>query len=652
MDAHACLAFPGRWNPRFQQRLRTLVWLMPMIVVSLTLAFLLRFDFRLTDQSWWLLAQSLPLAIGVKSIAFLCGRLSRCWHAFVSLHDAIRLAKVTALATLALAAADFFIYHSTAIPRGVLLIDSCLTMLMLGGLLSLRRSLREQRQRGTRSAVDDRVPVVVAGSVAGSEAFLRSLRDGHTNKYKPVGMVCDSPRLVHNEIAGVPVLGLIDQTAEAAEHIGAPTVLLISGALSGSQVRAVVQQCGNSGIDVQVVPEVRRIVDGHVDFQPRAVAIEDLLGREAVQLDFGPLQDWVDERTVLVTGSCGSIGSELARQLLALKPQRLVLMDRSETGQFFLERELEADVVEGRVEIVVADATDADRMESLFERYRPDIVFHAAAYKHVPLMEQHPGEAVKNIVGATRILADLAKRYCAEAFVMVSTDKAVNPTSVMGCSKRIAELYVQSLGEPLSAAAGSESGQADKQGCRFVTVRFGNVLGSAGSVIPVFRRQIAAGGPLTITHRDMTRFFMTIPEASQLVIKAGCVGEGGEIFVLDMGEPVRIMDLAADLVRLSGLTLGSDIELKVTGLRPGEKLYEELYASDESRRPTRHEKILVADSVRLPRLEILRHVTQLLGVAEQDGQVIRQQLKAVVPSYQYDAGPQRRTEVHATSCAA
>ncbi|QDS93124.1 UDP-N-acetyl-alpha-D-glucosamine C6 dehydratase [Roseimaritima multifibrata] len=610
---------------RLRRRLKTLLWLIPVLVGSLAGAFFLRFDGQIAPEQQKLLLSALPWVLAVKLGVFMFGRLGRMWHAFVSLHDAIRLTRVTILASLAVAAANYLLNPAQLLPRGVILIDGCLTTLLICGCLTLRRILRERRERRGSRNLGEQEPVIIAGNAVASEVFLRTLKNSTFSKFRPVGLVTDRQRMLHREIAGVPILGLIDDTAAAAEKANASTVLLISGAVPGSKVRNVVEQCKKANINVQVIPDVNRIVDGHVDFQPREVAIEDLLGRETVSLDKERLETWVEGRTVLVTGSCGSIGSELSRQLLSLHPAKLLLLDRSETGQFFLGRELDEAIQANQVEILVADATDPERMEGIFASYEPEIIFHAAAYKHVPLMEQHPGEALKNIVGATRNLADLAQKYDCEAFVMVSTDKAVNPTSVMGCCKRVAELYVQSLN-------GASPGSVDSQ-CRFVTVRFGNVLGSAGSVIPVFRQQIAQGGPLTITHPDMTRFFMTIPEASQLVVQAGCVGDGGEIFVLDMGNPVRIMDLAADMVRLSGLELGRDIELQISGLRPGEKLYEELYAEGETQHPTQYAKILVAEGITMSRLQIMRHVKTLLASAELDGIAIRRALKATIPSY-------------------
>jgi len=349
------------------------------------------------------------------------------------------------------------------------------------------------------------------------------------------------------------------------------------------------------------------------------------LRREPVELEMDNLRQWIDNRVLLVTGSSGSIGSEICRQLLSFAPRKIVLVDRNETGQFFLERELRAMDSAVDVEVAIADLLDQRRMGRILEDCRPQIIFHAAAYKHVPLMEAHPGEAVKNIVASTRRLADLATRHQVESFVMISTDKAVNPTSVMGACKRAAELYVQSL--------------TDLSSCRFVTVRFGNVLDSAGSVVPVFRQQIAAGGPVTVTDERIERFFMTIPEAARLVIQAGTIGQDGEILLLDMGDPVRIVDLAADMIRLSGMEVGKDIEIEITGLRPGEKLFEELHIPGEKHLPTRHPKITVADRKRRDQEMIATAVEQLIRSSNGDSSRVIELLQALLPEYKRSPRP-------------
>ncbi len=368
-----------------------------------------------------------------------------------------------------------------------------------------------------------------------------------------------------------------------------------------------------------MLPNYRQLIEGNVTVQPRAVSIEDLLQREPVRLAIDDIRQWIDGRVILVSGSGGSIGSEICRQLLQFAPQRIVALDRAETAQFFLERELQPLKGKNYLDFCIADVLDELRMRQVFMQYRPDVIFHAAAYKHVPLMEHHPQEAVRNIVTATRHLADLAMDFHTDSFVMISTDKAVNPSSIMGACKRVAEVYIQSL--------------AGRCSTRFVTVRFGNVLDSAGSVVQLFRQQIAAGGPVTVTDPRMLRFFMTIPEASRLVIQAGAIGQSGQILVLDMGEPVRIVDLAADMIRLSGLRVGEDIAIQFTGLRPGEKLYEELHIPGERLLPTCHPKIIVADH-RPARVDnICTAIAELERLGRETPEAIADELKRIVYGY-------------------
>jgi FlaA1/EpsC-like NDP-sugar epimerase len=378
-------------------------------------------------------------------------------------------------------------------------------------------------------------------------------------------------------------------------------------------------------LEVRVLPSYAQMIAGQVAIQPRPVAIEDLLRREPVVLDLESIRRWIHDRVLLVTGSAGSIGSEICRQLLQFSPRRLVLLDRSETGQFFLERELRTMGSPVELEVCIADVLDRSRIRDVLRQHRPDVVFHAAAYKHVPLMETHPAEAVKNIVLATRQMADLSAESGAGSFVLISTDKAVHPTSVMGVCKRTAELYVQS--------------QADHPTCRFVTVRFGNVLDSAGSVVQVFRQQIAVGGPVTVTDPAMERYFMTIPEASRLVIQAGAIGNGGQILVLDMGDPVRIVDLATDMIRLSGLRVGDDIAVEFTGLRPGEKMYEELHIEGEEQVLTCHPKIIVAHGMPCDRAWIAARIDELQRLAQSAPERVVTQLHRIVPEYRPAAAP-------------
>jgi FlaA1/EpsC-like NDP-sugar epimerase len=501
------------------------------------------------------------------------------------------------------------------IPRSVILLDWGVTLMLLAGVRMTPRLIRDfqwkpfQKSRGAK--------VLIVGANDAGEALLRSVRTSATLQYQVIGFVDDRPQFQGRRIAGVPVMGNQSEISELVTKHAINEVFITSGTLSGKAVRNLLDLAAESGFRVKVLPSYEQLVRERVDVNPRSVAITDLLRRPSVQLDVVRIRDWLSGKVVLVTGSAGSIGSEICRQLLELTPKKIVLVDRSETGQFFLERELRQIAPHIEVEVAMADLTDRDRLHTIFKHHQPQIIFHAAAYKHVPLMEAHPGEAIKNIVLATKNVVDLAEEFHAESFVMISTDKAVNPTSVMGSCKRLAEQYVEA--------------KASTSPCRLVTVRFGNVLDSAGSVVPIFREQIARGGPVTITHPDMVRYFMLIPEAAQLVIQAGAMGCGSEIFVLDMGEPVKIMDLARDMIQLSGLRVDEDIEIAITGLRPGEKLYEELYSDHEQHLPTNHDKIMTAVGQPRRLLEVLHDINELSDLLEEPNDVVRAALAEIIP---------------------
>src|SRR5262245_7842199 len=441
-----------------------------------------------------------------------------------------------------------------------------MTLLAAGAARALPRLLRDDVW--CLFTVPVGTPSFIVGANDSGETLLRAIRYNPALNYRVVGFVDDRPDVQRRRIGGVPVVGTGADLPELVERYRVEEVLITSGELSGREVRALVDAGRSHGFRVKVLPSYEQLLEERVVVHPRSVAIEDLLCRPSVELDIEAIRSWLTGRVLMVTGSAGSIGSEICRQLLKVRPARLVLVDRAETGQFYLEGELRRMAAHSELDVCLADLNDRQRLEALFQETRPEIIFHAAAYKHVPLMESHSGEAIKNIVLATRNLVDLADEYRSQALVMISTDKAVNPTSVMGSCKRLAEHYVQA--------------RSARANCRLVTVRFGNVLDSSGSVVPIFREQIARGGPVTVTHPEIQRYFMLIPEAAQLVIQAGAMGRGGEIFVLDMGEPVRILDLAHDLIRLSGMRVGEDIDVQIVGLRPGEKLYEELYDAGES----------------------------------------------------------------------
>ncbi|MBM3999906.1 MAG: polysaccharide biosynthesis protein [Planctomycetes bacterium] len=584
-------------------------------------AYWLRFDGPPRGEAFELFRRTVGLFVLVKLLAFGRYGIPHRTRDFVTFHDLLVIVKAATGAALALAIADYLIAEGFTVPRSVLLADWGATIMVLGGLLSAARWARERglvarlgEARGRRA-----VRALIVGANDAGEALFRAICRDSALPYHVVGFIADRAESGVRRVGPLAVVGNLDATCEVAERLRVREILIAAGDLPGQVVRRLVEEGARRGIGVKVVPGHHQLLEGRVDVRPRSVSIEDLLRREPVRLDHDGLHRWLSDRIVMVTGSAGSIGSEICRQVLQYRPARLVAVDRSECGQFFLERELSPLDATTEVDVVLGDLNDGIRMSRIFSEYHPQVVIHAAAYKHVPLMERHPGEAVKNITLATRSLVDLSNQHGVESFVMISTDKAVRPSSVMGACKRMAELWVQA--------------QANRSQCRFMTVRFGNVLDSAGSVVPIFREQIARGGPVTVTHPEMRRYFMTIPEASQLVLQAGMMGRGGEIFVLDMGTPVRIVDLARDLIRLSGLREGPDIAIDFTGLRPGEKLDEELLGIAERIGATPHPKILVAQGPRPDLPRILERLNALRRIADGPEDDVVREIAEIVPDF-------------------
>jgi len=580
-------------------------------------AYWLRFDGQLGDKE---LASFWPLlfwVVAIKVVVFGCSGVGQKWTKYVTFHDFVALLQAASLSSVIIALFDYIIVPESNVPRSVFMLDWAVTIVLVGGLQSVGRILAERELPSFMTI--GRTPVLIIGTNATGELLLRAIRRDATLAYRVVGFIGETAKNALSSIEGVPILGTLEQTGELAKRMNVREVLITAGELPGKQVRQLIDDARQHNVAVKVLPSLTQLLRGQVDLRPRTVAIEDLLQRDPVKLDTRELHRWIDDRVLLVTGSAGSIGSEICRQLLRFSPKKLLLVDRSESGQFFLERELRRLRPDANIEVCMADINDGMRMNAIFNQQRPEIVFHAAAYKHVPLMEDNAGEAIKNIPHSTRIVADLAHRFGAKSFVQISTDKAVNPTNVMGACKRVAELYVQAL--------------AGHSKCQFITVRFGNVLDSAGSVVPIFREQIAAGGPVTVTHPEMRRYFMTIPEASQLVIQAGAMGKGGEIFVLDMGEPAKIVDLASDMIRLSGLQLGQDIEIEFVGIRPGEKLFEELHVEGEMHLPTSHSKIFVTQSTAKKLDDIKADLDCLMNVTHCPNDEIRDELRKIVPHF-------------------
>ena len=579
-----------------------------------------------------LIRTSLPFVLGVKLACMAgCGIHRLAWR-YVGLLEAKRIVLSLLIAscfliTMRLTCVHFIGVLSLArhatIPLGVLLIDLPLSLL---GILGLRVAMRlwteSHEYRGGGGMKRKPVPTILVGSGRAVALVAKEIGTRPDSGIDTLGLINDDPKFAGMVIHGCPVLGRVDQFEKIVRKFAAKQALIAMPDAPGMYIRHIVDLCEKCGIAAKIIPEFLDIVGGKFSLsRVRDVAIEDILRRDPVCMDGDAIARVVKGRRVLITGAGGSIGSELCRKVCRFGPSSLVLVEQSENNLFYIHWEL------GRsfsgIEIVpcIADICDIRRMNDIFGKHRPSIVFHAASHKHVPMMEWNPQEAVKNNVFGTKIVADLAHRNGCAEFVMISTDKAVRPSSVMGVTKRVAEMYVQALSQ--------------RSKTHFVTVRFGNVLGSNGSVIPIFKQQISSGGPVTITHPDMERYFMTIPEACELVLQAASMCREGELFVLDMGAPVKILDLARDLIRLSGLTPDLDIEIKFTGIRPGEKLFEELSMQDEHLHTTSHPRIFAGRLMNHDWEEVNDHFEVLWELAGRaDVKRLLGKLKEIVPEYQ------------------
>jgi FlaA1/EpsC-like NDP-sugar epimerase len=464
---------------------------------------------------------------------------------------------------------------------------------------------------------------LIIGAGDAGEKILREIWDNASLRYRVVGFIDDDELKVGKQIHGVPVLGTSEDLKAMVERVQAEELLIAIPSTTSAQMRRLLSRCKETGLPYKTIPSIGELIDGKVSIKAiREVAYGDLLGREAVRLEEDRIGAYLENSLVLVTGAGGSIGSELCRQICRFRPDKLIMYERAESPLYEISLELRTDFPHVQTVPVLGDIMDRQQLTKAFLSYRPRVVFHAAAYKHVPMMELLPWKAIKNNVLGTRNVIDVSKEHGVERFVLVSTDKAVRPVSVMGASKRIAELLVQ-----------GQNG-CGPSGPKFMTVRFGNVVGSVGSVVPLFKKQIERGGPVTVTHPEMTRFFMIIPEACQLILQAGAMGEGGETFVLDMGKPVKIVDMARDLIRLSGFEPEVDISIDYIGLRPGEKLYEELITQGEGIFPTSHEKILVLKGNTCDQIRLNGEIDELAKLAyEQDSFGIKKKLQEIVEDY-------------------
>jgi len=604
------------------RRLLVLLHDVAATAVAWILAFWLRFNLDIPAEFAHSLFASLPWAVALYTAAFLGSGLYRGLWRFASLPDLRRILFAVGTGALAVPAAFALVRASFVVPRTVYLLTPVLLAAIMAGSRIAYRAWKEG-QLGSLVTKPDATPVLVIGAGRAAALLLKELAANPA--WRVVGLLDDDPRKRGAELVGEKVLGPIAEVGNIADRLAVSHAIIAMPGAPHAVRRRALDLCAARGIGVMTVPAISDIVSGKVSVSAlRKVELDDLLGRDPVQLDEVGLRTFLAGRSVLVTGAGGSIGSELCRQIARFSPARLVLLENSEFALYSIEQEFRDRG--GAVEVVamIGDAKDPRRVGEVFERYHPDVVFHAAAYKHVPLMEEHNAlEAVANNVLSTIVVARAASRAGARKFVLVSTDKAVNPANVMGASKRLAEIACQEL-QAKSAGAGAT---------QFVIVRFGNVLGSTGSVIPRFREQIARGGPVTVTDPEMQRYFMSIPEATQLVMQAAMMGSGGEIFVLDMGEPVKIADLARELIRLSGLS-ENDIRIQYTGLRPGEKLFEEPLADSEKTLPTPHPKLRIARARAVEGSDVVGEVLRWL---ERPGEVypeaVREWLRRWVPEY-------------------
>jgi FlaA1/EpsC-like NDP-sugar epimerase len=610
-----------------------------IVALSWFLAFELRFDQGLPVYYDTLLRRTILLVVAIKVTVFLLFGFHRRWWRYVSVHDMWSAARGVLVASLV---ADVTVYlvspvHNVRLPRSIAVMDLLITMALIAGARLLARTVIE-RPRGGVVARGKEVIVVGAGDAG--RLVVQEMQRSRMLAATPIGFVDDDRDKKNSRILGVRVLGTTDELPRIIRDHQPDEILIAIPSASGQMRRRVVDAAQPASIPVKTLPGLYELISGDVNLagQIRPVQVEDVLGREQVEVAFDEISAYLRDQTVLVTGAGGSIGSELCRQIARVGPARLLLADNAETPLFEIERELVDDRDFTPALPIIVDVKDRKAVRrEVFEKYRPTVVFHAAAYKHVPLMNTHPLASVRNNVIATRVVAELAAEFDVERFVLVSTDKAVNPQTVMGQSKAICEWIIESLGHRRDIAT------------RFVAVRFGNVLNSSGSVIPTFRRQIEKGGPVTVTHPEMTRYFMTIPEAVSLVVQAGAIGGRGQVFVLDMGEPVKIVDLACNMIRLSGkeprlpgdpVTSLRDVAVKFVGSRPGEKLHEELWGDDESVGQTDHSKIMRLSRPAVDADWLARELAELERLADEgDTLEVVAKLNAIVHEPQREAAP-------------
>ncbi|TFH40296.1 MAG: polysaccharide biosynthesis protein [Lysobacterales bacterium] len=609
---------PSNLFDRLRSRVSALIHDLVMIPVAWFAAYLLRFNLEPIPDVYLVQALAvLPFIVVLQGASFWYFGLYRGVWRFASVPDLIRILKAIAAGVLVSAAAIFLLTRMQNMPRSIFPLYGLILILLLGGPRMIYRWLKE---RQLYAGAGKRALIVGAGRAG--EMLVRDILRDQGYGYQPTGFVDDAARKLGMDVHGVRVLGNCDDIPAVCTKYGIDLILIAIPSADSKEMRRIVAGCEKASVPMRTLPRFQDLVVGRsVVNELREIFIEDLLGREPVSLNWEQIRGGIQGKTIVVTGGGGSIGAELCRQIARLGPGALVIFDNSEFNLYSIEMEIGNSHPSVTLHAELGDMCDIPAIRRVFAEHRPHIVFHAAAYKHVPMLEANAREALRNNVLGTRNVALAANEHRCDAFVLISTDKAVNPSNVMGASKRVAELFCQNMGRKGAAT-------------RFITVRFGNVLDSAGSVVPLFRKQIAAGGPVTVTHPEVRRYFMTIPESCQLIMEAAAVGTGGEVFVLDMGEPIKISYLAEQMVRLAGKSPGTDVEITYTGLRPGEKLFEELFHPGEALAQTPHEKILLARFREVDWVSFESALDKLEEACQAyDEPAVRALLKGLVPEY-------------------
>jgi FlaA1/EpsC-like NDP-sugar epimerase len=604
-----------------------------IIAVSIVTSYLFRFEFSLSPIYIQQIKTVLLWIIPLKIIIFLFSGIYRGMWRYTSIRDFWLLARACLLSTLLILAIILYISGFQGYSRAIFIIDGVFTFLLIGGkLMAIRSYFARYADLQIKEEFFPKVnykKVLIIGAGAAGEKILREILENNQLHYRVIGFIDDDPLKEGRSIHGVPVLGNLKIVTSVLEREEVKEILIAIPSANGDQIRNIVETCKDCNVSYKILPGMGELIDGRVSIKIlRDISYEDLLGRSPVQLDTTGIRGYLAGKTVLITGCGGSIGSELCRQVIKYQPGYLILLDASEMNLFNIQMELQNERYFDKCEAILGQVQNTNLMEDIFKKYKPQVVFHAAAYKHVPMLEKNPWEAVSNNIIGSRVSLEMSIKYHVERFVLVSTDKAVRPTNVMGASKRVTELIMQSL---------------QGKGTRLMAVRFGNVIGSSGSVIPIFRRQIEKGGPVTVTHPEVNRYFMTIPESTQLILQAAAMGKGGEVFILKMGTPVRIADMARDLIRLSGKEPDVDVKIIYTGLRDGEKLYEELITVGENILPTGHGEIMVlrsnshdneANYLSAIRAKLENDIDELIKYSLlHDTKTIKKKFKEIVPEY-------------------